>query len=157
MQAMQKMKGLKRALAVVAVLAMTGAPAWAKKGGNGPGVAGDMLATGEVTMQVSVPAFESCIAPTPPATQSYSIKAYIFQPSGRIFAIGIGNNTEALNCSTDEQLIDVIVTPFPGLNFKPGPATLLFQVIRSDDSDGIGTIPAVDTVVYENGSRIDLH
>ena len=156
MQQMQKMKGLKRALAVVAVLAMTGAPAWAKKGGNGPGVPGDMSATGEVTMQVSVPAFESCIAPTSPATQSYSIKAYIFQPSGRIFAIGIGSNTEAFGCLTTEQLVDVTVTPFPGLNFKPGPATLLFQVISTDDDGDVNT-PAVDTVVYENGSRIDLH
>jgi len=156
MQAMQKMKGLKRALAVMAVLAMTSTAAWAKKGGGGPAVSGDLLANGHVTMEVLVPAFESCAVPVPNTTptQTYSIKAYIFQPSGRMFAIGLGSNTELLECSTTEQLIDVTVKPFSGLNFKPGPATLLFQVLENNTDP---TNPVVNGVIDESGSRIDLH
>jgi len=155
MKAMQKMKVIKIAFALAAVLAMSGTGWAAKPSGVGPGIPGDLNgARDQVTLSVPVPAYQAC--DTLNANQTYSVKAYIFQPSGRIFAIGISDPT-SFSCSlTTEQLIDVLVKAFPGLTFKPGPATLLFQVTLTEDDGNIAT-PPVDTVIYEFGSRVDLH
>ncbi len=152
MKLMQKIKALKIALALAAVLAMSGTAA-AKP--SGPGIAGDLNGTRDsVALSVPVPAYVAC--DTTNTNQTYSVKAYIFQPSGRIFAIGISNPTSFTCSLTTEQLIDVTVNAFPGLTFKPGPATLLFQLILTEDDGNIAT-PLVDSVIYEYGSRVDLH
>ena len=150
MKGMQKMKVIKIALALAAVLAMS-STGWAKNGPGTPGVLNG--ARNSVALSVPVPADAECLNDL---NHSYSVKAYIFQPSGRIFAIGIGAPT-SFNCSLSaEQLIDMTVNAFPGLTFKPGPATLLFQVILTEDDSNIAT-PLVDSVIYEFGSRVDLH
>ena len=152
MKAMQKMKALKIALALAVVLAISGT-GWAASGG--PSISGDLNgARNEVTLEVPVPAYPAC--DTLNANQTYSVKAYIFQPSGRIFAIGISDPTSFTCSLTTEQLIGMLVKAFPGLTFKPGPATLLFQVILTEDDGNIAT-PPVDTIIYEFGSRVDLH
>jgi hypothetical protein len=150
MKAMQK---IKLALALAAVLAM-GGTGWAKP--SGPGIPGDLNGSRDsVVLSVPVPAYDLC--DTTNANQTYSVKAYIFQPSGRMFAIGISDLTSLPTCSlTTEQLINMTVNAFPGLTFKPGPATLLYKVILTEDDGNIAT-PLVDTVIYEYGSRVDLH
>lgn len=156
MKPMQKMKALKTAFALAAVLVMTGA-AWAKQGG-GPGIPGDLTPTRD-SVDLSVPVVGFPLCNTLDTNQTYSVKAYIFQPSGRIFAIGIGYNTADFGCGTDPTTsvdVPVKVDAFPGLTFKPGPATLLYQVIQTQD-DGDPNTPTVDSVIYEYGSRVDLH
>jgi hypothetical protein len=136
------------------VLALAGT-AWAKKNQNGPGIPGVLNSTQDtVTLQVPVDAIPTCDPSD--LTQTYSLKVYILQPSGRLLAIGIGTNDDPFSCSdTDAQLIDATVNAFPGLTFKPGPATILYQVILSDYDDVLLTTTV--TVVYENGGRVDLH
>jgi hypothetical protein len=152
MNVFNKLTALKGAMALAAVLAMSGT-GWAKPGG--PGIPGDLNGSrNSVELSVPVPAYEAC--DTTNTNQTYSVKAYIFQPSGRIFAIGISNPTSFTCSLTTEQLIGVTVNAFPGLTFKPGPATLLFQVILTEDDGNIAT-PPVDTSIYEFGSRVDLH
>jgi hypothetical protein len=153
MKGMQKMKAIKIALALAAVLAMSGTGWAAKPSGVGPGISGDLNGSrNSVTLSIPVPAYAGCTN----VNQAYSLKAYIFQPSGRIFAIGISDPT-SFSCSlTAETPVDMTVNAFPGLTFKPGPATLLFQVILTED-DGDPATPAVDSVIYEYGSRVDLH
>lgn len=153
MKRMQKLKWLKGVLVLAGVLAMAGG-AWAKKpAGAGPGVPGTLDATRtSVEVSVPVPAYAGCTG----LNQAYAVKAYVFQPSGRIFAIGIGEPT-MFNCSVStEQLVPMTVNAFPGLSFKPGPATLLYQVILTED-DGDATTPLTESIIYEYGSRIDLH
>jgi hypothetical protein len=154
MEGMPKMKAIKIALALAAVLTMSGT-GWAKKNnGGGPGMSGVLNgARNSVALSVPVPADPECINDV---NHRYSVKAYIFQPSGRIFAIGIGVPTSFTCSLTLEQPIDMTVNAFPGLTFKPGPATLLFQVILTED-DGNTATPLVDSVIYEYGSRVDLH
>jgi hypothetical protein len=163
MKGMQKMKAIKIAVALAAVLGLSSTGWAAKPSGVGPGMSGDLNATRtEVTVELTVPQMEApptgmCdIANT---AQTYSIKAYIFQPSGRIFAIGIGSNTESFSCSTTgDQQIDMLIKALQGLSFKPGPATLVYQVIQTtvDATDPLN-LKVTDLVVYEAGSRVDLH
>lgn len=154
MKLMQKMKVIKIAFALAAVLAMSGTGWAAKPSGVGPGITGDLNGSRDsVALSVPVPAYQGCINDV---NHSYAVKAYIFQPSGRIFAIGISDPTSFTCSLTTEQLIGVLVKAFPGLTFKPGPATLLFQVTLTEDDGNIAT-PPVNTVIYEYGSRVDLH
>ena len=151
---MKMVKLFKLALALSAVLGAT-SPGWAAKGGGGPGIPGDLNASrNSVIVSVPVPAYAECDALN--LDETYAVKAYIFQPSGRIFAIGIAEPTTFPCSSTAEQSVEVTVNAFPGLTFKPGPATLLFQVILTED-DGVVETPTVDTMIYEYGSRVDLH
>jgi len=154
MISMQKMKFLKGVLVLAAVLALAGT-AWAKKNKNGPGIPGVLNSTRDsVTLQVPVDAIPTCDPLN--VNQVYSVKVYIFQPSGRLLTIGIGANDSPFSCSaTDPQMVDATVNAIPGLTFKPGPATLLYQIILTD-SDPLLVTPSV-TVVNENGSRVDLH
>ena len=51
-------------------------------------MSGDLnAARNSVALSVPVPADPECVNDV---NHRYSVKAYIFQPSGRIFAIGIG-------------------------------------------------------------------
>jgi hypothetical protein len=154
MKSMQKIRIIKGVLILVAVLAIAGS-AWAKKNKSGPGIPGVLnSARDSVTLQVPVDAIPTCDPLN--LNQIYSVKVYIFQPSGRLLGIGIGANDGPLSCSaTDAQMVDATVNAFPGLTFKPGPATLLYQVILTDN-DPLLVTPTV-TVVDENGSRVDLH
>jgi hypothetical protein len=164
MKVMRKMKVIKTALALAAVLAMSG-NGWAKQGGGGPGVNGDL--NGDiVTLEVTVPTKTEAglcdsVTPTPGTTKTYAIKAYIFQPSGRMFGIAIGYNTETFTCDTAmDQQVDVQMKVFPGLSLKPGPATLLYQVIETTPTTSTGPTPTTtvaNEVIYEFGYRIDLH
>lgn len=152
---MKGMEKFRAALALMAVLAMSGT-GWAKPNSGGPGVSGELNGPRtEATVDISVPAFTGC--DTLNTLEAYSVKAYIFQPSGRIFAIGISDPT-GFTCSSTTGVVvpDLLVKAFPGLSFKPGPATLLFQVTLTEDDGNIAT-PPVDTVIYEFGSRVDLH
>jgi hypothetical protein len=157
---MTGMQKIKLALAVAAVLAM-GGTGWAKNGG----IPGDLnSARNEVTVQVPVPSMtattEGGLCDTANTAQTYDIKAYIFQPSGRMFAIGIGYS-EGFNCSTSgDQQIDVLVKAFPGLTFKPGPATFVYQVIQTTTTAPTtpgGSSTVADLVVHEYGSKVNLH
>ena len=155
----EKMKMVSMAIALMAVLSSSGT-GWAKKSFAGPGVQGTFTdgTRTEVSVNVDVPAYAGCTVPVAPATASYEVKAYIFQPSGRIFAIGISEPTDFTCSSTAVTPVPMTINAFPGLEFKPGPATLLFKVISITDADGAGTLSApVETVIYEYGSRVDLH
>jgi hypothetical protein len=154
MKSMQKMKVLKGALALAAVLALA-STAWAKKNGNGPGIPGVFVNGNRtsVTVEPTVDLIPTCDPNI--TTQSYSVKAYIFQPSGRLLAIGIGTSDTFTCSNSTPQTVEVTVDAVPGLTFKPGPATLLYQVILTDSTDL--TMPPIVTVVSENGSRVDLH
>ncbi|HKY09720.1 MAG TPA: hypothetical protein VJQ55_15835 [Candidatus Binatia bacterium] len=154
----EKIKMVSMAIALMTMLSITGT-GWAKKSFAGPGIQGTFTngTRTEVSVSIPVPADAECGA-VPPATESYSMKAYIFQPSGRIFAIGISEPTTFTCSATLETLVPTTINAFPGLSFKPGPATLLFQVIVTEDLDGeLGALPAADRVIYEYGSRVDLH
>ena len=146
MKAMQKMKVIKIAFALAALLAMSG-NGWAKPGGGGGGTNGDLNGSRDSVL-VLLPV-DACTAVL---NHTYSVKAYIFQPSGRIFAVGIGNAT--FTCQTGAQYVSMTVDAFPGLTFKPGPATLIFQVLDTNNTNP--SVP-VTTIVDEQGSRIDLH
>jgi hypothetical protein len=154
---MRKTKVLTRALALLAILVMV-CPSWAKPKDNGPGILGTLDSNrASVDLSVSVVGFPQCTVPLPNTTQTYAVKAYIFQPSGRMFAIGLGFSAD-FNCSSDpntSELVALTVNAFPGLTFKPGPATLVYQIIQTT-TDNL-TSAVTDVVVYEYGSRIDLH
>lgn len=155
----EKLKIGSMAVALLAVLSMTGT-GWAKKSFAGPGLSGAFVNGARTSVEVTVPVqpLEECGTAVAPATESYTVKAYIFQPSGRMFAIGIGDAT-TFTCSSS-AVTDVLTTvdAFPGLDFKPGPATLLFKVMRTVDPDGAGALPPeAEVVVDEYGYRIELH
>jgi hypothetical protein len=153
MKTIDKMTALKRALALAAVLALTGT-GWAKNGnGGGPGTPGDLNGTRDsVTLSVQVDGFSTCTTVT---GQSYAVKAHIFQPSGRLLAIGIGTS-DSFTCSqTVAQTVDVTVNAVPGLTFKPGPATLVYEVILTDSATTPPTVSAVPNT--ETGSILELH
>jgi hypothetical protein len=144
----RRMKGIQKiklALALAAVLAMSGT-GWAKP--NGPGLPGDLNGsrdTVEVLLTVG--------ACTAVLNHTYSIKAYIYQPSGRMFAVGIGNNP--FTCQAVAQEVLLTVNAVQGITFKPGPATLIYQILDTDNTNP--STPPVTTVVDEQGFRVDLH
>ena len=153
---------LKWALALAVVLAMTGT-GWAKKPTfAGPGTAGQLDPTRTiVTLSVPVPQ-QTCQANTVDQTFSYSVKASILQPSGRILAIGFSDPT-AFDCVNDQN-VDVTINAIQGLSFKPGLATLIYKVIETTTTTVVtdptlGTTETVTTtnVINEYGSTVNLH
>lgn len=142
---MKGMQKIKLALTLAAVLAM-GGTGWAKPGG--PGIPGDLNGSRD-SVEVLLPV-GACTAV---ANHTYSIKAYIFQPSGRIFAVGIGNTP--FTCQALAQEVLVTVDAVQGITFKPGPATLIYQVLDTDNTNP--STPVTTTVGDELGSRVDLH
>jgi hypothetical protein len=159
MKGMKAMQKIKLALALAAVLAMSG-NGWAKSGGLSADLNGDT-----VTLEVTVPtntdaALCDSVNTTPGTAQTYAIKAYIFQPSGRMFGIALGYNTQPFSCDTTiDQQVPMELQVFPGLRLKSGPATFLFQVIQTTTTASSPTTPSTTTneVIYEYGSRVDLH
>ena len=155
MKVMRRMKMIKTALALAVVLAMAGT-GWAKPGFGGPGVNGDLNGN-TVTVVITVPTKTEvglCDSTPPPlgTTKAYTLKAYIFQPSGRMFGIALGTNTFTCDTLADQQ-VTVALQVFPGLTLKPGPATLLYQAIETTTT----TTTTTNEVIYEFGSRVDLH
>ena len=157
-----KITALKYALAVAAILAI-GGTGWAKKPTfAGPGTAGQLDPTRTiVTLSVPVPQ-QTCQANTVDQTFSYSVKASILQPSGRILAIGFSDPTQ-FDCAT-AQNVNVTITAIQGLSFKPGPATLVYQVIETttttvvtDPTTGATTTMTTTSVINEYGSTVNLH
>lgn len=153
-----KMTALKWAFALAAVLAISGTGWAAKPSFGGPGISGALDGT-HVDVSLPVRGFLQCNpAPAPGITQTYALKVFIFQPSGRIFAIGIGNSGN-FTCGTDPNVtvdVDVGVDALPGLSFKPGPATLVYQVIRTT-TDNTDPLHPLTTSVDDYGFRVDLH
>ena len=140
MKAVKKLTGLKRVLALAAVLVLTGT-ASAKKPPAGPSVSGDLNAERTIaTVMVTVPSCDATLV-TP------SLSVYIFQPSGRLLNIGTANPT--VSCTALDQEVAVEVNAIPGLAFKPGPATLLIRFMTVDIATSVQT-------VSESGSRVDL-
>ena len=155
MKVLRRMKMIKTALALAVVLAMAGT-GWAKPGFGGPGVNGDLNGN-TVTVVITVPTNTEvglCDSTPPPlgTTKAYTLKAYIFQPSGRMFGIALGTNTFTCDTLADQQ-VTVALQVFPGLTLKPGPATLLYQAIETTTT----TTTTTNEVIYEFGSRVDLH
>jgi hypothetical protein len=144
----ERIKLVGMAIGLMAVLSMTGT-GWAKKGVAGPGLKGTFVNGDRGLVEVSVPVtIEAC------TTQTYDIRAYIFQPSGRMFAIGNSPLQTAVPCA--QGTVDFTIDAFPGLEFKPGPATLMYKITLMTDPDGAGPLLPVPTE-EEFGSRIDLH
>jgi hypothetical protein len=122
-----KITALKCALALAAVLAISGTGWAAKPTFAGPGVAGQFTDSTRTIVTVSVPVPQQvCQTNTATQTYSYSVKASILQPSGRILDIGFSEPTD-FNCLLDQN-VNVTITAIQGLSFKPGPATLIYQV-----------------------------
>lgn len=157
-----KITTLKWALAVAAVLAISGTGWAAKPTFAGPGVPGQLDPTRTiVTLSVPVPQ-QTCHANTATQTYSYSVKASILQPSGRILDIGFSEPT-AFDCVNDQN-VNVTITAIQGLSFKPGPATLIYQVIETttttvvtDSLTGATTTVTTTNVINEYGSTVNLH
>jgi len=166
-----KINALKYALTLAAVLAISGT-GWAKKPTfAGPGVDGQLDPTRtSVTLSVDVPQ-QTCQTTTSnqdPVTlqttmqeYSYSVKAYMLQPSGRILAIGFSDPT-VFDCVNDQN-VNVIITAIQGLSFKPGAATVIYKVtetttttVTAADGTVLSTTVATN-VLNEYGSRVNLH
>jgi len=157
-----KITTLKWALALAVVLAISGT-GWAKKPTfAGPGTDGQLDPTRTiVTLSVPVPQ-QACQINTATQTYSYSVKASILQPSGRILDIGFSDPTD-FNCSQDQN-VNVTITAVQGLSFKPGPATLIYKVIETttttvvtDPITGGTTTLTTTNVINEYGSTVNLH
>lgn len=156
MKVTRRMKLVKAAVALATVLALSGT-GWAKKGGGGPGLSGD-LDGDTVTVTLTIPtSTDSTVCPdTPISGATYHVKARIYQPSGRLLGIASGQQVFTCNNSQDQEVI-VVMQVFPGLTLKPGPATILFRAIET-----VTTTTATGTTtdreeIYEFGSRVDLH
>ena len=164
MKVMRRMTVIKTAIALAAVLAMNGT-GWAKKGFAGPGLAGDLNGN-TVTVDVTVPTKTEALCPvvTPPPvgttiSYSYIVTTYIFQPSGRMFGIALGGNTtDPFTCDTNaDEVVSLQLQVLPGLTLKPGPATLLYKVTETTTTTTIGGTTTGSEVIWEYGSRVDLH
>lgn len=177
---------LKWALTLAAVLAMTGT-GWAKKKTFAPSADGQLDSTRTIaTVTLSVPQ-QDCQDPTSytvtdangdtTTTQdySYSVKAYLLQPSGRVLAIGFSDPTPPSPgfdsttgfCAAALEL-PVDINAIQGLSFKPGPATVLFKVMETTTTtvsftDALTHITTVvsttvtTNVINEYGATVKLH
>lgn len=141
MHATSKMARLKGAIAVAAVLAMTGS-ALAKKPASGtPGQLSPDRTSVDVTIGVMCD----------PATTLNGIgqlSVHILQSVGRLINVGIANAD--VTCTGAETAEAVTVEAIEGLTFQPGPATLIFRFTTRD------SVTLLDTV-QERGSRLNLH
>lgn len=146
MKATTKMTALKRALALVAVLALTGT-AWAKPS-SAPGVPGDLSgdrtsATVTITAQCDISVLG----------YSETVSVYILQSVGRLINIGIGDATVVCGPSVTatSQDTDITVNAIPGLTFQPGPATMLIRFTAPNPD------PTKPDVVSEKGLIVNFH
>jgi hypothetical protein len=160
------MTALKWALALAVVLAMTGT-GWAKKPTFAPSLDGQFKDAARTMVDVLVPIPQCTDSYTASNGDiynfSYSLEAYIFQPSGRILAIGF-YGPSAFDCASN---VDVTITAVQGLSFKPGPATLLYKVTETEDvttttANPDPTLPPITSTtttitVHQYGATINIH
>jgi hypothetical protein len=166
MKSRKNLSVLKGALAVAAILAISGS-ALAKKPASLGGTSATLSSDRKT---VTVNATPKCMA-SPGATLSAEYSIYIFQAHGRLINIGIG--TEAGDCVTS---IPVDVEAIDGLTFQPGPATMIIKVTTVattnvpvidpvtglpmiDPVTGLPVTTPTDTVIgtAESGAKINLH
>jgi len=146
MKPMNKLAALRGAVALAAVLAMSGT-AMAKKGGNA-GLPAD-LNPERTQATFQVPDLAACDA----ATTTASLTVYIFQSVGRL--INIGTFSEPITCTgVDTAAHDVTVTAIPGFLFQPGPASYLIQY-TTNVVDPV-TMTTVPSHSY-SGGKLNLH
>ena len=160
------------AMALAAAMAGSGPALAAKpgKGGGGPGLLGDLSSARDSAI-VMIPVV-CATNPLPPGanqtqTQSASVSVKIFQSVGRLINIGTGSADAA--CTSAGQLLNIAVEvdAIDGLNFQPGPATILKTITQTVTTTT--TTPAVPPAVIptvtvteviinetETGARIDL-
>jgi hypothetical protein len=159
------------ALALAAALVSSGPVLAAKpgKGGGGPGLLGDLSPTRDsATVMIPVVCAANPIPPVTNQTQTQSaiVSLKIFQSVGRLINIGTGSAESA--CTSAGQLlnIQVEVKAIEGLNFQPGPATILETITQTVTTTTTtpAVPPALPTVTVtvnviadsETGARIDL-
>ena len=160
------------ALALTAALLSSGPVLAAKpgKGGGGPGLLGDLSPTRDSAI-VMIPVV-CATNPTAPGvgqtqTQSAIVSLKIFQSVGRLINIGTGSAESA--CSSAGQLLNVQVQveAIEGLNFQPGPATILKTITQTVTTTTTtpavppateSTVTVTEVVIQEaeTGARIDL-
>ena len=143
MRVRNRATGLKRAMVLAAVLAMSGTAVAKKPAGVGAGVPAD-LSDDRISATVTVSA--QCDPLTQGASGALSV--YIFQSVGRLINIGIGSGTVMCTNTPSEQ--SIVVNAIPGLAFQPGPATL---IVKLTTVDPLTMLPTVS----ETGSRVNLH
>jgi hypothetical protein len=156
------------ALALAAAMASSGPVLAAKpgNGGGGPGLLGALSQTRESAF-VTIPVTCDNITLATNQTQSAIVSLKIFQSVGRLINIGTGSAESA--CTSAGQLlnIQVEVKAIEGLNFQPGPATILktiTQIVTTTTTTPPvppATTPTVTVTVNviedsETGARIDL-
>ena len=129
MNVFNKVTAFKQALALAAVLSMSGT-ALAKNGNNG--VNGD-LSSDRTQVTVALNELPACTSPT-----TGSLSVYIFQSVGRLVNIGTYSGSVACTGSPTD-LPDITVTAVPGLTFPPGPATLLIRYTTTTTDVGATT------------------
>lgn len=153
MNPVNKMKALKGAVALAAILAMTGS-AIAKKNKGGGGVEAVLSPERDsVTLSITPQCQQST---TIGATVSADYSVYIFQSVGRLINIGIATGT--LPCGSTTP-VDVTVDAIDGLTFQPGPATMIMKfttVETTNPTPGTTTENQVG-IPIESGARINLH
>ena len=152
MNPVNKMKALKGAVALAAILAMSGS-AFGKKNNNGGGSQAD-LSDDRTTVTLSVTP-QCQTSTTIGATLSADYSVYIFQSVGRLINIGIATGS-GLPCGSTTP---VDVKAVDGLTFQPGPATMIlkFTTIETTTPTPGTTTETPVGIPIESGARIDLH
>jgi hypothetical protein len=152
MNPVNKMKALKGAVALAAILAMSGS-AVAKKNKGGGGIEAALSPERD---SVTVSITPQCQTGTPGATSNADYSIYIFQSVGRLINVGIGTGT--LPCGNTTP-VDIIVNAIDGLTFQPGPATMIMKFTTMETTTPPGGTPteAQVGIPIETGQRINLH
>ena len=156
---------VKTSTRMVGALALTGAlvctgPALAAKpaNGGGPGLLGD-LSPARDSVVVKIPVDCDAVPVGSTDTKSEALSVKIFQSVGRLLNIGTASVSSTLLqpiCTGSPTEIEVTVKAIPGLNFQPGPATILIKLTETTTTTIPAVPPAPPTVETESGARIDL-
>jgi hypothetical protein len=153
MNPVNKMKALKGAVALAAILAMTGS-AFGKKNKIEGGIEADLSPERDIVTLTITP---QCQIGTPGATSTADYSIYIFQSVGRLINIGIATGT-GLSCNSTTP-VQVEVPAIAGLTFQPGPATMIskFTTMETTTSTTGSQSEAQVGIPIESGQRINLH
>ena len=84
-------------------------------------------------------------------TNAGTLTVHIFQSSGRLINIGIGN--APVTCDGNQADVLVDVNAIPGLKFKPGPATAILKMAEQTTDS---TSAVIGSKTTESGSRVTL-
>jgi hypothetical protein len=154
------------ALALAGALVSSGPVLAAKPAkGGGPGLIGDLS---DLRDSAEILVTVDCLASTTTGQiNTATVSVYIFQSVGRLLNIGTGTYpppppppllpVEPLTCGDGTESAIVTVKAIPGLNFQPGPATILIKLTEQiiDVATGLPPLGAVPNVT-ETGARVDL-